>query len=102
MYLVFPKSLFTIADLFALRFLWVVGNEDKFCVVTAADIRFAWVGLLGLFTFASIACLLQQANAITLFERRPNKKLVFLHGKVVTSLSHGRRYDSSDIPRVSN
>ena len=42
-YLVFPKSLFSIADLFAVRYLLVVCNEDKYCVVTqrAADIRVA-------------------------------------------------------------
>ena len=45
MYLVFPKSLFSIADLFAVRYLWVVCNEDKCCVVTqrAADIPVAWL-----------------------------------------------------------
>ena len=55
-YPVFPKSLFSIADLFAVRYLWVVCKEDKCCVVTqrAADIRVAW-----LVTFARIACLLQ-------------------------------------------
>ena len=43
MYLVFPKSLFSIADLFAVRYLLVVCNEDKCSVVTqrAADIRVA-------------------------------------------------------------
>ena len=53
---VFPKSWFSIADLFAVRYLWVACNEDKCCVVThgAADIRVAW-----LVTFARIACLLQ-------------------------------------------
>ena len=34
MYLVFPKSLLSIADLFAVRYLLVVCNEDKCCVVT--------------------------------------------------------------------
>ena len=45
MYLVFPKSLFSIADLFAVRYLWVVCNEDKWCVVThrAAHIAVAWL-----------------------------------------------------------
>ena len=45
MYLVFPKHLFSIADLFAVGYLWVVGNEDKCCVLThrAADIRVAWL-----------------------------------------------------------
>ena len=44
-YLVFPKHLFSIADLFAVGYLWVVGNEDKCSVVTlrAADIRVAWL-----------------------------------------------------------
>ena len=44
-YLVFPKSLFPIADLFAVRYLFVVCYEDKYCVVTqrAADIRVAWL-----------------------------------------------------------
>ena len=44
MYPVFPKSLFSIADLFAVRYLWVVCNEDKCCVVTqrAADIYAGW------------------------------------------------------------
>ena len=31
-YLVFPKSLFSTADLFAVRYLWVVCNEDKCCM----------------------------------------------------------------------
>ena len=40
-YPVFPKSWFSIADLFAVRYRWVVCNEDKCCVVTqrAADAR---------------------------------------------------------------
>ena len=43
-YLVFPKSLFSVADLFAVRYPRVVCNEDKCCVVTqrAVDIRIAW------------------------------------------------------------
>ena len=44
-YLVFPKSLFSIANLFALRYLGDVCNQDKCCVVTqrAAGIRVAWL-----------------------------------------------------------
>ena len=44
-YLVFPKSLFSIADLFAMHYLWVACNEDKCCVVTkrAEEIRVAWL-----------------------------------------------------------
>ena len=55
-FLVFPESLFSIADLFAVRYLWAVCKEDKCSVVTqrAADIRLAW-----LVTFARIAFLLQ-------------------------------------------
>ena len=79
-YLVFPKSLFSIADLFALRCLWVLYNEDKCCVVThrAADIRVAWLVYLAclrshvLRAFCNFES--KQTNSITLFGRRPNKK----------------------------
>ena len=77
-YLAFPKRLFPIADLFAVRYLWVVCYEDKCCVVTqrAAEICVAW--------FVYLACLRshilracynfdsKQTNLITLFGRRPN------------------------------
>ena len=43
-YLVFPKSLFSIADLFAMRYLWFVCNEDKCCVKTQRA-TFASLGL---------------------------------------------------------
>ena len=46
-YLVFPKSLFSIADLFAVHYLWVVGNEDKCCVVRHRAQTFASLGLSG-------------------------------------------------------
>ena len=44
-YLVFPKSLFSIENLFAVRYLWDVCIEDKCCGVTqrAAVIRVAWI-----------------------------------------------------------
>ena len=60
-YLLFPKSLFAIVDLFAVRYLWVVCNEDKWCVVThrAVDILRRLACILGFFTLARIACLLQ-------------------------------------------
>ena len=50
-YLVFPKSFFSVADLFAVRYLWVVCNEDKCCFVTqcAADIRVAWLVYVRMF-----------------------------------------------------
>ena len=46
MYLVFSNFFsHCIADLFAVRYLWVVCNEDKCCVATqhATDIRVAWL-----------------------------------------------------------
>ena len=73
---VFPKSWFSIADLFAVRYLWVACNEDKCCVVThgAADIRVAW-----LVTFARIRAYCnfesKQANSITLFGPHPNDNI---------------------------
>ena len=54
MYPVFPKSLYSFPDLFAVRYLWVVCNEDECCVVTHR--RAADFALLGLFRFAPIAC----------------------------------------------
>ena len=56
-YLVFPKSLFSIADLFAVRYLWVVCNEDKCCVVTqrAANI-FASLGLFAWLVYVRTYC----------------------------------------------
>ena len=79
-YLVFPKSLFSIADLFAVRYLWVVCNEDKCCVVThrAVDICVAWLVYLAFLRSHVLRAYCnfesKQANSITLFERRPNKK----------------------------
>ena len=59
--LVFSIRLISIADLFAVRYLWDVFNKDDCCIVThrAADILIA---PLGLFTWARIACLLQLLN----------------------------------------
>ena len=74
----------SIADLFAVCYLWDVFNEDKCCVVThrAADIL---VASLGLFTWVAYVCkyvLLaycnfesKQAILITLFGRRPNNNI---------------------------
>ena len=79
-YLVFPKSLFSIADLFAVRYLWVVCNEDKCCVVTqrAADIRVSWLVCLACLRSHVLRAYCnfesKQANSITLFGRRPNNK----------------------------
>ena len=57
-YLVFSIRLISIADLFAVLYLWNVSNEDKCCVVTHR-VAGIIVGSLGLFTSARIACLLQ-------------------------------------------
>ena len=45
MYFVFSILLFSIANLFAVRYLWDVRNEDKCCAVThrLVDIRVAWL-----------------------------------------------------------
>ena len=54
----FPKKgLFAIVDLFAVRYLWVVCNEDKWCVVTrrAVDILRRLACILGFF-YASTYC----------------------------------------------
>ena len=76
MYLVFffQKILFPVADLFALRYLWIVCNKDKCCVMThaqrAADIRVAWL------VYARTYCVpITTLNQITLFGRRPNNRV---------------------------
>ena len=73
MYLVFTKSLFSIAYLFVVCYLWVECNEDKCCVVTrrAADIHVAWLVYARTYC-VPIATESKQANSITLFGRRPN------------------------------
>ena len=86
MYPVFPKSFFSIADLFAVRYLWVVFNEGKCCVVTqrAADIRVARLvlacvagALLALFTFArTSACLI---NGLAYLEYNIDRNYSSLH-----------------------
>ena len=72
-YLVFTKSLFSIAYLFVVCYLWVECNEDKCCVVTrrAADIHVAWLVYARTYC-VPIATESKQANSITLFGRRPN------------------------------
>ena len=55
-YLVFPVSLFSIADLFAVRYLWSYVTKVNAVLWRSARQTFA---SLGLFTFARIACLLQ-------------------------------------------
>ena len=78
MFVVFPKSFFSITDLFAVRYLRVVCNEDKCCVVTqrAADMRVAWVVYLAclhshvLRAYCNFES--KQANLITLFGQRPS------------------------------
>ena len=55
-YLVFPISLFSVADLFAVRHLWSYVTKMNTVLWRSARQTFA---SLGLFTFARIACLLQ-------------------------------------------
>ena len=82
MYIVFPENLFSIADLFAVHYLWVVCNEDKCCVVTqrAVDIRVAqpvYLACLHSHVWRSY-CKFEskQANSITLFGPRPNNNIL--------------------------
>ena len=81
-WLVFPKSLFSVADLFAVRYLWDVCTDDKCCVVTrrVADICVAWLVYLArlLSHVLRAYCNFEskQANSITLFGRRPNNNMV--------------------------
>ena len=72
--LFFPQFVFyCIADLFAVRYLWVVRNENKCCVVTqrAAGIRVAW--LVYVRTYCVPIATVNQ-NKRTRFWRCPNKK----------------------------
>ena len=71
-YLVFPKCLFFIADLFAMRYLWVIYNEDECCVVTqrAADIRVA--RLVYVRTYCVPFATLNQNKRTRLLYRHPN------------------------------
>ena len=54
----FQKSLFSIADLFAVHYLWVVKIKIKINAVLWHSVRQTFTSL-GLFMFAHIACLLQ-------------------------------------------
>ena len=82
MYIVFPENLFSIADLFAVHYLWVVCNEDKCCVVTqrAVDIRVSWLVCLACLRSHVLRAYCnfesKQANSITLFGRRPNNNIL--------------------------
>ena len=79
-YFVFSILLFSIANLFAVRYLWDVRNEDKCCAVThrLVDIRVAWLVYLASLSshVLSAYCNFEskQAISITLFGRRPNNK----------------------------
>ena len=66
--LFFPKSLLSVADLFAVLYLWVVCNEDKCCVMIqrAADIRVAWVAYIRTYS-APIAFLNQNKRSRLLY-----------------------------------
>ena len=100
--LFFPKSLFCIADLFAMRYLWVVYNEDECCVVTQ---RAAFASL-GLFTFARIACLLQLWIKTSELDysigRRPNNNpfMDFSTEAKYSQLSPCGHFAITDNPRI--
>ena len=75
-YLVFPKSLFRLADLFAVRYLRVVCNEDKCIVVTQRGRHSRHLACLRSHVLRAYCNFeSKHANSITLFERRPNKNL---------------------------
>ena len=80
--LFFPNSLFSIADLFAVRYLWVVCNEDKCCVVAqrAADIRVAWLAYLACLPTHVLRAYCnfewERANSISQFGRRQNNNTI--------------------------
>ena len=71
------KSLFSFPNLFAVRFLWNVCNEDKCCVVTdhMADIRVPWFVYVRTYC-VPIATLNQnkRTRLFLYFGRRSNKK----------------------------
>ena len=71
-YRVFSKKFVFYCRFVAARYLWVVCNRDKFCVVTqrAADIRVAW--LVFVHTYCLLIATLNQHNR---FWRRPNNKI---------------------------
>ena len=73
-FLVFRKSLFSIADLFPMSYLWFVCNDDKCCVVTTwgrFSCRLACLRLHVLRAYSNFES--KQAKSISLFGRRPNK-----------------------------
>ena len=68
MYLLYTKSWASIADMFAVRYLWVVW-EDKCCVVTqraASDIRVAWLVYVRMY-YVPIATLNQNKRTRLLY-----------------------------------
>ena len=75
-YLVFPKSLFSIADLFAMRYLCVVCNENKCCDVTqsAADICVAWL------VYVRTCCV----SIATLNQNKLTQLLYLGHAQIIT------------------
>ena len=65
-YPVFPKSLYSSLDLFVVRYLWVVCNEDKCCVVTRSAQQ----------TSRRLACLRSHLS-ITVFGPRQNYQSIY-------------------------
>ena len=77
MYLVFPKGLFSIDDLFGVRYMWIVCDEDKCRVVLtqrAADIRLVclrWHALRAYCNFESKQANFGDANFIQPCANKP-------------------------------
>ena len=79
MYLIFPKSLQSMADLFAVRYLWVVCNEDKCCVVTERGRHSRCLACLRLHVLRAYCNFeSKQASSITLSGPRPNNKCTII------------------------
>ena len=78
-YLVFSILLFSIANLFAVRYLWDVRNEDKCCVVThrLVDIHVVWLVYLA---FLSSHVLRAYCN----FDQNKPSRLLYLGDAQIT------------------
>ena len=79
MYFVFSILLFSIANLFAVRYLWDVRNEDKCCAVThrLVDIHVVWLVYLA---FLSSHVLRAYCN----FDQNKPSRLLYLGDAQIT------------------
>ena len=96
-YLAFPKSLFSIENLFAMGYLWDVCNEDKCCVVTqrAADICVAWLVYVRTYC-VPIASLNEKKRS----GRRPNNKRKTDCGVVLRDVLGWQRGDKGLVSNI--